>query len=87
MYCRIKTICEAKGYGYTILTSRLKSLKDINSLAIDYMEDKYGEQFIYVEAYGDSMDGTRSFFVVSESFPDEKILVEIEDYTQKIEYS
>lgn len=54
--------------------------KNINLVALDYLEDKYGEKFSYHSPYGDSMTGTHRLLVTSASFPDRPVLVQIDNY-------
>ena len=54
--------------------------KSINTQALEYMEQKYGEKFEYAYPYGDSMTGTHQLLVTCESYPDQLILVSIENY-------
>lgn len=52
---------------------------DINTLAIQYMDQKYGESFEYSAPAGDSMTGTRAMLVRCQSLP-EAVYVEVENY-------
>lgn len=54
--------------------------KNINVLALEYMEEKYGEPFSYESPYGDSITGTHKLLVSCASLPEEHILVEIENF-------
>jgi len=54
--------------------------QNINDAALEYMEEKYGEKFEYSAPYGNSMTGTHQLLVKCASFPDQKILVRIENY-------
>ena len=54
--------------------------KNANELGISYMEEKYGEHFVFHAPAGDSMTGTRQFFVTSDSMPNQQIMVEIENF-------
>lgn len=54
--------------------------KDINTQALEYMEKKYGEKFEYSAPYGNSMTGTHQLLVKCASFPNQDILVQIENY-------
>jgi len=56
---------------------------NINDEALAYMEQKYGERFEYSQSYGDSMSGTYELLATCESFPDQKILVQIENYRKR----
>lgn len=53
---------------------------NINTRALMYMEEKYGETFTYVGPWGNSLSGTHKLFVSCASLPGQNILVEIEDY-------
>ena len=57
-----------------------KKRQNINDVALEYMEQKYGEKFDYGASYGNSMSGTHDLLVKCESFPDQYVLVEIENY-------
>lgn len=59
--------------------------ESINDLALKYMENKYGEKFKYYAPYGDSLTGTHQLLVTCESFPDQGILVSIENYRHEEE--
>ena len=54
--------------------------KSIDTQALEYMEQKYGEKFEYAYPYGDSMTGTHQLLVTCDSYPDQLILVSIENY-------
>jgi hypothetical protein len=56
------------------------SAQNVNDTALAYMERKYGEKFEYVAPYGDSMTGTHQLLVQCASFPDQPILVRVENY-------
>ena len=56
-----------------------KNSKNINDLAIEYMEQKYAEKFEYSKPYGNSMAGTREFFITCASLQNQQILVQIEN--------
>lgn len=51
-----------------------------NRLALNYMEEKYGETFTYAAPCGNSLSGTRELLVTCNSFPDRQILVQIENF-------
>lgn len=51
-----------------------------NELALAYLEEKYGETFYFSAPYGDSMTGTRSLLATCNSFPDQHIVVQIENF-------
>ena len=59
---------------------RKADTKDVRTMGLEYMEQKYGEKFQYHSAYGDSISGTHEFLVTCESLPDQKVLVQIEKY-------
>jgi len=54
--------------------------QNIIEVALVYMEQKYGESFIYVGPWGRSPSTTFELLVASESFPDRHILVQIDNY-------
>jgi len=54
--------------------------KNINAVALEYMEEKYGEKFEYAAPFGNSMTGTHELMVKCAGFPSESILVRIENY-------
>jgi hypothetical protein len=54
--------------------------QNINDVAIEYMENKYGEKFEYSAPYGNSMTGTHELLVTCESLSNQQILVQIENY-------
>lgn len=56
------------------------SEKSVNQLAIEYLEQKYGEKFEYSAPVGASYTGTRSFLVTCESFGEKSVLVQIENF-------
>ena len=56
--------------------------KWINQQAIDLLEAKYGEVFTYAAPCGDSTTGTREFYVTCNSLPDQRILVQIENFRE-----
>ena len=66
--------------GYMKEDSIQNKRQNINVLALEYMEQKYGETFEYSGPFGDSMSGTHDLLVKCASFPDQNILVEIENY-------
>lgn len=57
--------------------------KNINDLALDYMKDKYGEEFEYSSPYGDSTTGSHQLLVKNENYPNQNILVKIDNYKKK----
>ncbi len=54
--------------------------KSVNEMALEYLEEKYGEKFEYAAPAGSSYTGTRAFLAKCGSFGDNRILVEIEDF-------
>ncbi|MCL2048444.1 MAG: hypothetical protein FWG87_06920 [Defluviitaleaceae bacterium] len=62
--------------------SSMEQQQDANSAALAYLERKYGEPFTYHSPWGDSMSGTREFWTTCESFPDQRVLVQVENYRQ-----
>lgn len=66
--------------GFVILAlAGCSSGPSSNDLAIQYMEEKYGESFTYASAWGNSLYGNHELLVSCDSLP-ELVLVEIEDY-------
>lgn len=61
-------------------TDPLEQPLNINELALAYMENKYGESFTYLAPWGNSMSGNREILVTCESFPNEPILVQVENF-------
>lgn len=57
-----------------------KPKQDVNELALEYLEQKYGEKFEYYAPAGMSYTGTRRFLAKCETFGDERIAVQIDDY-------
>ncbi len=60
--------------------SSKESKKSVNELALEYLEQKYGEKFEYAAPSGASYTGTRTFLATCESFGDRHIVVEIENF-------
>lgn len=60
----------------------LQNNRQINDVALAYMEQKYGEKFEYAAPWGDSMSGIREFLARCDSLQDQDILVQIENYRQ-----
>lgn len=58
-----------------------KEAKNINTVALEYMEQKYGEPFEYVGPWGNSMSGTHELLARCDSLQ-EPVLVEIENYRE-----
>ena len=56
--------------------------KNIDEIALEYMEEKYGEKFEYSAPCGNSYTGTRTFFATCESLDDFRILVQIDNYKE-----
>lgn len=54
--------------------------QDVNELALEYLEQKYGEKFEYYAPAGSSYTGTRTFLATCESFGDRRILVQITNF-------
>lgn len=48
--------------------------------ALEYMEQKYGEEFEFVQPWGNSMSGNHELIVTCESLAGERILVKISNY-------
>lgn len=57
-----------------------QSSADTNDLALAYLEEKYAEHFYYLAPWGDSMTGTREFLTTCDSFPDQPVLVQVENF-------
>ena len=57
--------------------------ENVNELALEYLEQKYGEKFEYSAPAGSSYTGTRTFLATCESFGDYRILVQIENFRDK----
>lgn len=53
---------------------------NVNELALEYMEQRYGEKFEYAAPAGMSYTGTRTFLATCDSFGDRRILVQITDF-------
>ena len=53
---------------------------NVNELALEYMEQKYGEKFEYKAPAGSSYTGNRTFLATCESFGDETVVVQVENY-------
>jgi len=56
------------------------SAQNINNIALEYMEQKYGEKFEYVSPWGNSMSGTHELIVSCVSMPGQEIVVQVENY-------
>lgn len=54
--------------------------QDVNELALEYLEQKYGEKFEYCAPAGSSYTGTRTFLATCESFGKKRIVVQIDNY-------
>ena len=54
--------------------------QNINDVALNHLERKYGGKFEYNSPWGNSMSGTRSFLVTCDSLPEKQILVQIENF-------
>ena len=48
--------------------------------SLNYMQEKYGETFTHAAGYGDSMAPTAEFLVTCNSLPNQRILVQVENY-------
>ena len=57
--------------------------KSVNELALEYLEQKYGEKFEYSAPAGSSYTGTRTFLATCESFGDRRVLVQIENFMDR----
>lgn len=57
--------------------------QNVNELALEFLEQKYGEKFEYSAPTGASYTGTRSFFATCESFGDHAVVVQIENYKDR----
>ena len=58
------------------------SAQNINNVALEYMEQKYGEKFEYVAPWGNSLSGTHELIVSCTSLPGYEIVVQVENYKQ-----
>ena len=56
--------------------------QNINDVALAYMEQKYGEPFMYESSWGGSKTGVHEMYVRCDSFPNQRIFVEIENYNE-----
>ena len=61
-------------------SAKLNDSVDVNELALEHLEQKYGEKFEYAAPAGMSYTGTRTFLATCESFGDRRILVQITDF-------
>lgn len=52
----------------------------VNGQALEYMKEKYGEEFYFYSPWGNSMSGMRQFLAVCDSMPDQPVLVQIDNY-------
>lgn len=57
--------------------------QSVNELALEYLEEKYGEKFEYCAPAGSSYTGTRTFLATCESFGDYRVLVQIENFRDR----
>lgn len=57
--------------------------QNINDIALKYMKQKYNEEFEYYAPFGNSMSGTHQLLVKCDSFPNQEILVQIENYKKE----
>lgn len=53
-----------------------------NDMALEYMKERYGETFEYHQPWGMSYSGTHEVLVKSDKYPDQTIIVQIEDFRQ-----
>ena len=53
---------------------------NVNELALEYMEQKYGEKFEYKAPTGSSYTGNRTFLATCESFGDQTVVVQVVNY-------
>lgn len=65
--------------GILLGVSGCMGKKDVNDVALEQMERKYGEKFTYEGPFGDSMSGTRQLLVSCASL-DGLVLVEVENF-------
>lgn len=63
--------------------TKTEKTPNVNDQALAHMEEKYGEPFIYADATGNSMTGTRKFFATCESLPGKQVLVQINNYKEE----
>lgn len=54
--------------------------QNVNELALEYMEQKYGEKFEYKAPAGSSYTGNRTFLATCESFGDQTVVVQVVNY-------
>lgn len=52
----------------------------VDVIALEYMEQKYGEEFVYASAWGAKYTGTYSMMTTCASLKDERVLVQAENY-------
>ena len=64
----------------TVSCSSGRDNRNINDIALDHMEQKYGEPFTYGAPWGISKLGAHELLVTCESLPDQMVFVEIENY-------
>ena len=57
--------------------------KRVNEIALEHLEEKYGEKFEYSAPAGSSYTGTRTFLATCESFSDHRILVQIKNFRDR----
>lgn len=57
-----------------------ESEQSVSELALEYLEQKYGEKFEYSAPAGSSYTGTITFLATCESFGNNRVLVQIENY-------
>ena len=67
--------------GYGCMKSYLQDKKkSVNDVALEYMEQKYGEKFEYVSPWGYRLSKTHELLVRCDSLPEQDILVQVENY-------
>ena len=54
--------------------------ENVNELALEYLEQKYGEKFEYYAPAGASYTGTRTFLAKCESLGDKTVVVQVVNY-------
>lgn len=57
-----------------------KPKQSVNEMALEFLEQKYGEKFEYSAPAGSSYSGTRTFLATCESFGDRRVLVQVENF-------
>lgn len=72
--------CKVTTDGKIVLGDGDGKASQVNEMALQLMEEKYGEVFNYCAPAGSSYTGTRRFSVTCDSLPDRRIYVQIERY-------